>query len=870
MKNFVVIMAILFVSLAHTVVQIDLNTASLEEIKSLPISDEQAEDVYYYRYYIDFFSSIYDLRNIESIDQETLLRLKPLIKISHYTDLDETAQRRDEIAYLIERLGSSEGFQEGISDVWEDYLTSSRNINNLTFSEILNLPNTSPLDAAAVMTRIAAGDSISSFRDLRQSQGISYYGASNIRHYVHYQEQDQPQDLYMDYQFKLVDNGYPEDAREMLRESMIRTDSDEQPRIKNKSYWGYFGMENDRISVLNKFRLRYLKDWKAGMMFHSNLGERTLFNSNFDNFIDNGKYYLGYEKQFDLLGQNFIKVYAGHYRATFGEGLVMENTDFWSPRSTGYGFNKRITGIIGDLSRTQEYALRGIAMDWKRNNFNAVFFVSSDKKDAVVYDSNQDGDIGDDDALLSYITLTRRFTNHELESAETFFNNYDNNLNTVGIAPRLDAFEETIIGGHLEYSPLIGTHLGLTAYEATYDRDFIVPEIDELKALLIPDDEYAAEKWKITSNEISALYSTKSIKNDSTVYDRNYRRVYGFDWRTVLGNTSFQGEYAELEVDGKIFKLGDDPKALIISSYTQFENLYLISMYRDYDLDFDNPYARTFSESERYDDTVFESLTYALNNTLLTDMYLNAGQSSAEKGIYFETRYQFHNKITLTRAYLDVWERKSDSRRGIRFEAKLEFRPLHQLRLRPRYKYQLKRAEDDQDRNRSQTDEFEMSFLVYLSNFDKINFGYVYAQVLQPPYLSILSDPAQPGGSDMAQAQTLTHGNMIYVDYTHNFNSNLKVNGNFSFWKCHGASIWDFEDVELDFEQTDRGYKYWFALHSRIANNIFFSIKFKYKEFITRDLEFRLFNEIPEEGEYYFPRVENKETSLRLQLDWKF
>jgi hypothetical protein len=39
---------------------------------------------------------------------------------------------------------------------------------------------------------------------------------------------------------------------------------------------------------------------------------------------------------------------------------------------------------------------------------------------------------------------------------------------------------------------------------------------------------------------------------------------------------------------------------------------------------------------------------------------------------------------------------------------------------------------------------------------------------------------------------------------------------------------------------------------------------------MTRELEFRAYNEIPTTGEYYFQRVENNEHYLRLQLDLKF
>lgn len=855
--------------------KIDLNTASLKELESLPITIEQAEDIYNHRFYIDYFKSIYELRSIKSIDQVTLNKLKPLVSVSHYRSSDEAVIRRDEIYYLIESLGSNEGLQEGMSDVWEDYLMTPRNINKLPFSDIMNLPNTSAIDVAAILKRRANGDTLSNYRDLRYTPGISYYGARNIRYYVYYEEPPIQNRVFVDYQLKYNDLPYTDDLKEMYQESMIRYDDPDYPStpsIKKQSYWGFFNMENNRSSVMQKLRIRYMNEWKAGILTYSPKGNESFFFDENQNLTDDAKYYLGYEKEFDLLGKNFLKVYAGNYRATFGEGLVMENTDTFSPRQTGFGFNKRIIGIIGDLSRTQQYALRGAAIDWKRDNMNAVLFLSNDKKDAVIYDSNNNGVLDKDDYALSYITRSNNFSNEDLEEAEDFFNNYEDdtipfqNENNIIIAPRKDAVEENLIGGHLEYSPFIGTHIGITGYEATYDRDFVVPaDLDSLQYILSSDDETIAEKWKITDAEISSLYSTKT-----TNYDRNYRRVVGFDWRTVLNNTSIQGEYAELKKNGELLKIGDDPKAIVVSSYTQFENLHFLTMFRHYDLEFDNPYQRSFSESERFDDTVFEKLTYGLRNSLLSDMYLNSVQPSAERGVYFETRYQFHRMFTLTKAYLDLWERLSDARQGLRFQATLEFKPIHQLRFRVRHKVQIKRNDEIQDRGKSQANETELFLRTYLSNYDQIEIGLIYAKVLQPPYLSILSDPGFASAPDMAQAITTTDGEMIYANYRHNFNDNLKLQGSFAFWKAYGASFWDFEDVELDFEQSDRGFKYWFTFNSRISSNLFLSLKYKYKQFMTRALEFRLYNDIPEEGEWYFDRVENKQHVLRLQLDWKF
>ena len=857
---------------------IDLNTASLEQLINLPVTENQANDIYDYRYYRSFFKSIYDLREIPSIDQKTLNKLKPLVSVSHYDDKDDAAQRREEIYYLIQRLGSNEGLQEGMSDVWEDYLITPRNINKLSFSEILNMPNVNAQDAAAILKRRAFGDTLANARDLRRTQGVTHYSYTNLRNYVYYKEKPVQNRLFFDYQLKFNTEPYESDAVEMYKEQMGNWSH------KTSSYWGFFKMDDISSAVMNKIRVRYQNEWKAGLMYNSNKGEKNFLDADTKNIFNDAKFYLGYEKEIELLGRNYLKIYSGNYRATYGEGLVMENTDYYSPRKTGYGFNKRIKGIIGDVSRTREYSLKGLALDWRRKEFNAALFFSIDKKDAVIYDNKgdflkdengdyvydadsllipiPDGKIDDQDDAFSYITMTRRFSDDELISAEDHFN-----INT--IAPRRDAVEEKLLGAHFEYSPFIGTHIGFTGIEALYDRDFIVPAGDDLKELLIKGDYF--DKWKSTDNEISSMYSTYS---DSTRYgyDRNYRRVLGLEWQTTLNNTSFQGEYAEMSLTGDELKIGDDPKALIISAYSLFNDFYVLSLYRDYDLEFDNPYMRSFAESQRFDDTIFEKLAYASPNTLLSDIYINSAQPSAERGVYLETRYRFNTWMTLSKLYLDIWERKSDARRNYRFEGKLDFRPIYQQRFRLRYKQQQKRNEDDQDRGKSLSQEAEIALTSYLSNRDRFILGYVHGRVVQPPYLSIY-DPGEPTNPDsivsMAQASTLTHGDYIYADYTHNFNKNLKIIGSVAVWKGLGVSFWDFEDVNLDFNHDDRGYKYWFTIHSRIANNLFFSIKYKYKKQMTRELEFRDYNAIPDKP-YYYKNVEISETSIRAQLDWKF
>ena len=58
MKKMLFIYFIVNVSMMLLATKIDLNTATLKELTTLPISSEQAEDIIDHRDYISFFKSI--------------------------------------------------------------------------------------------------------------------------------------------------------------------------------------------------------------------------------------------------------------------------------------------------------------------------------------------------------------------------------------------------------------------------------------------------------------------------------------------------------------------------------------------------------------------------------------------------------------------------------------------------------------------------------------------------------------------------------------------------------------------------------------------------------------------------------------------
>jgi len=346
--------------------------------------------------------------------------------------------------------------------------------------------------------------------------------------------------------------------------------------------------------------------------------------------------------------------------------------------------------------------------------------------------------------------------------------------------------------------------------------------------------------------------------------------ITGFDWRAVLGGTSFQGEYAELKVTGKTGKIGDDPSALVMSSYTQFENLHFLALYRNYDLGFDNPYNRGFSEHRKFTNSILDRNMHILTNQLLFDMYHNNAEPQAEEGFYFETRYRFNHHLTLNRTYIDIFERKTDGRRTIRFQGDLEYRPIFNLGLRGVYTHNFNRYDDDMNRNTSTSSTYRGIITAFLSNRDRLQFEYRYSQVLSPPY-PYLTNAGMPSNNEQhAAGQVLMHGDLIRIDWTHNLNERLRFRIAVAYWNGHSLSHWDWEDSEIDF-MDEHGIKYWLLVQNKLANNVYLSLKYRVKYYRTKELMFRTWwNTELEDRQFYFRDVDRVDTAARMQIEWRF
>jgi len=390
------ILLLALMSLGLLAAKVDLNTAGYSELRQLELTEKQARDILDYRQYVSIFTSIYDLRQIPSIDQRTLLRIKDDVVVSLYQETDEVEIRREEIRDLLERLDSNEGASEGMADVWEDYLMTPQNVNRMQFDDFVSLPNVSAVDAVAILKRVAQGDTIADMRDLRNSVGLSHYGYTNLRSYVYYKEPPVKNRMLYDAQMQYYTRYFEEGTYDWLHESFLRSDyGNSSVTIEHKkdlAYWGYFNLDQIDPDIVLKLRARYGNNYKIGFMNYTAKGESSLTERNATDLINDSKFYAGYENtQLPWLSNTRLKLYLGHYRATYGEGLVMENTDFYSARKTGFGFSKRIMGITPDLSRTQEYALRGAAVEISNPLVNVAFWASQDDKDAIMY-VDQNGD----------------------------------------------------------------------------------------------------------------------------------------------------------------------------------------------------------------------------------------------------------------------------------------------------------------------------------------------------------------------------------------------------------------------------------------------------------------------------------------------
>jgi len=770
--------------------QLDINNAGYEEIARLPIPQELAERIYWRITYQGPLKSVYELNKIKGMTPELFLKIKPLVRVEPYMPKTEREERIENLYYKIERWEGNEGVSQALVDLWIEQALEPVNINTIRYDQLLNLQGVSPVDAAAIIHYRNQVGKIFSTRDLRSAPYLSYYGYRNARDFVSFEE--------------------PKVHHEFHGHLMVRMDN--TPFLTEEAEATALipeaTIDNNYPNVYTRFLGSLGKNIHFGYSFYHGLKEPFLTQNIGGVQIPKGKLYVGIENQ--KLGPVEVrKLYAGNYNLAFGQGVVMENTDYFQPRKSGFGFRKRFLGLSGDNSRTRQYKLTGVATELGFRNAHLFLFGSFDKRDAILNTTPIILNGEKHYPMNQLIVLDQRFNYAPGDSLRRIIElNWRDNV------------RELLYGTHLAYDVFPAAQIGFTYYESAYDR-LIRPRLDEIVASA------NLGTVSLADNEVYNSYGGPVSDGENPFWSaaKSFRRVYGIDFQAVYQNVAFQGEYAELDKSRGAFS--GNPHALVASAYIQYNSFYLMALYRDYSLEFDNPYQRSFSNYRRFKRTIFEDYFY-LQDPQYGQLYTNNPQPQPEKGYYFYSRYQVNRKFVVTLDY-NKWRRVSDDATQHRIVGTVEFRPIFPLRINLRQKYQGREVLNNRTTEYFENFEFRGRVRLRLSRFDEVGIIYVNSLTKFRPRPRFLF-PVQTG-QDLRYVNIA--GNIgspaeaLGGFFTHNFSRWLKIRGFLGYYK---GFFWSFEDTQFQVMDSRRGaMRFWISLYSRISSQI--SMRFKY----TRD-----------------------------------
>ncbi|MFH2069585.1 MAG: helix-hairpin-helix domain-containing protein [Elusimicrobiota bacterium] len=795
--------------------QLDINKAMLQQIKThLNLSEKDTQSIIDYRMTHGDFKTVYDIRKVPGIDAEEFARIKPLVKVEYAWPQDP--KRKRELDEQLRTLAAVQWYSEAVQDKLEDHIAYPADINKMNFEELTAFPNVSAVDAVAILKDRANRGVYTRVSEIRSAPNLAFWGYYNLRNFVvaekekrQLDKEETRRDFYGTYRHRYEDWVY----------GSMQTYNRITPRVSHKLRTGW------------KDRVRF------GFYTEQGLGERNL--------TDNLKGYLGFENTDITQNVKLNKLYLGNYTIAIGQGLVLNSKDEWRPRDT-FG---RTVGLYGDISFSEQTNLRGVAAESTVGNFGIKGFYSDDKKDAIL---NPDGTVN------YYAGNT--FSYEPWPKYVILSDKVDNSSFTFNLG-------EQTVGGHINYSPTIGTHFGMTAFESVTDREFkIRPET------------------LIDKGVLNAFYygDYKQVFNDEyfKLYQGRRRLVVGSNFLTVINNFSLSGEFARLRGTDDMSLLeyaGRD--AFNLEGWVQYSSLNLRTVYRRYDTGFDNPFARPFCEDKKFYDHI---LKYDYKYADYRDWWLgnektnpqndydpqgsspfyniwNNNLPQGEEGVFFETRWQLSNQFTITRAFVDIWKHLASGTFNQYIQGELEYRPFYEMRITLKGKVKSKNIMYD----RYQIDETQLrirSRLTDKSELDVRYFNYQLRFGVTPLYERLKAEVLQ--------------GDYVQIRYTHNFTDHFQIQNAIACWTTkNGGSMWDFEDrVPMDF-LANNGVKLYVILNNRISKNLAVNFKFRNKYSLinteTTTTGGWNWNTNTPSGVVYLPSfVESVVSTYRLQLDY--
>jgi len=761
-------------------------------------------------------------------------------------------------SYKLESWFYSEGNSEGLSDTWLDRYFEPRDINFMNYDDIISLPNITPLDANAVLTQKKRGRINGTF-ELKNSPGISYYGYKNLIDFVDFN--------------KKIESKFHLRISSLIRTTPITTNPDSDGEGV-QHYYSDQPEQFHRISSSYLFAQNQVV-LKTGMIYKQNMGEaKNIFTDK--KFIE-----LGYLPIYDT-GIQLDRMIIGNFTASFGQGIVMEATDYFSPRRSGYGYSKRNDGVKSDLTRSSQYVLNGVALQLSNDWMRLSYFRSQSPRDAII---NKDLE-----SFTSLIVMQPR-----LEWGI-------NGDSTKIYSDLVSSVMERTMGWNVRLGKG-ANYLGFTFYRSLYDK-YIIPR--PIETILGSEDDanpeydtsdfddYSGDAFYlnyITNSadpEIAAMYhnaplSIRSVWDDA----KSYRKVIGMDFSKTFNNIVFQGEIAEMPkynclgisdwiedksfgnilrnqfdcVKDSVLSFGDDPKAMVLNAYTQYDNINFLLLYRNYDLEFDNPYQRSFSNYQRYKTSIFED-TYWLEDPVYGFLYSGNPQPQSEEGIYFSSRYQIHRSVVL-RYELDTWNRKADNTKYYRTVFNFEWRPVFNYRIYLRQKFSGRGQFNIFHPSPFDSRETRIRFVLRLSNYDNLELLYARGYTTFSPRPRLTDNPIS---SDMLVGDISAPDVTLGFSFVHNMDNKISIKGGTAFIK---GFIWYIEDTDFRiFDSTKGAIHNWASIRYRPTNLLSIYLKYSF----TNDFQNTTITEAQTESGYWItnPLENNSQSDYKIQVNYAF
>ncbi len=737
--------------------QLDINQASLDQLRELPVKLLVAERIHEYLTEYGRLNSIYDLMNVEGMNSARLEDIKPLVYVS---PAPETEGRLKKVHRIQKRLASEEGPTASAVEEWQDMLLAPMNINRARIDDLAILDNVSLVDAASIVKYLNSGLTIRDRRDLAyRIPGLSSYGYRNIRDFISYENATGAlfggnyrlsYELDPDWETVVAAGEFgqalaalEEDSAE-FREAGYTAAEMVHFRAQLEAERDYLAEPGNSAELQNRLRVRLGDHIRGGgWVTRKSYGPGAF--DGFRGFISGRS-----------LGP-LRKAVAGDFHVTLGQGLLLDNTSELRAR-----VHEHTEGLYSNLTENTGFGFRGGAAELGASRFSLLGFYSQANRDAIM---------NPDSTINYYIITTPRYPVFRDNLEET----------DIGGSARFDLSGLTVLP--------VGTRLALNALSVGYDREFK----PDAKYLDVPGD---AERL------VDPNYTRLSTGTE--------RLFYGTDFRTVIENVSFEGELAlQPELDSTRFPSSGMNKAWLVKAHAQYDYLYLTALYRHYDVGYDNPYNRGYCEQLRFEDTPLEK-SYRLIDPAYSALQ-DFPMPKAEEGFLFETRYQISRKITLTRAYIDVWRNLAWGLDNVRFQAELEYRPVHPLRIRFKQKIQSKGLPKPARSTRSLTMEASIKIMASLANRDFLSAELREGRIMLTPTLEY---------TDRASMS----GNFLALQWEHNFSDDFSGELGVVTWLTRGMSHWIFEDTGIDFLEGD-GLKWYVALSDRVSDRLLLYLK---------------------------------------------